>query len=233
MNDAAFSRGEAFRFGWSTAKRHIGFFIVVTLIAYLLPAAINVGAGPISEHRPFLGAAMWLLGMVLSGIMTMGLIKIALAFTDEERPVLGDLFACYPLIFKWVVAYIVYGLIVVAGLALLVVPGVIWAIKFLFFSFVVVDREDLGPIEALKESSRLTQGEKGNLLLFGVIAYGIGILGFICLFIGLFWAIPTITVAFAFVYRKLSAHADGLTPTMAGADGGSTDRSEIGGSEPA
>ena len=145
----------------------------------------------------------------------MGIFRIGLKFTDGEQPVFGDLFSCFPLIFKWIVAYIVFSLIVIAGLILLVVPGVIWTIKYGFFSFFIIDREDIGPIEALKESSRITQESKGNLFLFGLIAYGVIVLGVICLFIGLFWAVPTVFVALTFVYRKLIAHADRLALEVA------------------
>ena len=41
MNDAAFSKSEAFRFGWETAKGNIGFFIWVILAGYVLPTAIT------------------------------------------------------------------------------------------------------------------------------------------------------------------------------------------------
>ncbi len=148
----------------------------------------------------------------------MGILRIGLKFTDGEQPVFGDLFSCFPLIFKWILAYIVFSLIVIAGLILLVVPGVIWTIKYGFFSFFIIDREDIGPIEALKESSRITQESKGNLFLFGLIAYGAIILGVICLFIGLFWAVPTVFVALTFVYRRLIAHADGSEPVAAPSD---------------
>ena len=55
----------------------------------------------------------------------------------------------------------------------------------------------------------------GNLLLLGILIYGIMLLGVICLLIGLFWAIPTVGVALTFVYRKLIAHADSLAPEVA------------------
>ena len=212
MNDAAFSKSEAFRFGWETAKGNIGFFIWVILAGYVLPTAINVAASGLFERHPFFGAVLWLASTLLSCILIMGILRIGLKFTDGEQPVFGDLFSCFPLIFKWILAYIVFSLIVIGGLILLVVPGVIWTIKYGFFSFFIIDREDIGPIEALKESSRITQESKGNLFLFGLIAYGVIVLGVICLFIGLFWAVPTVFVALTFVYRKLMAHADGSEP---------------------
>ena len=218
MNEAAFSKAEALRFGWETAKNNIGFFIVVTLIANVPTTVISLAVGPLAEQNPILGGVGWLVPTLLSFVLTMGLLKICLMFTDGEKPEIGDLFSCFPLLFKWILAYIVYSLIVIAGLVLLIVPGVIWTIKFGFFSFFIIDRRDIGPIEALKESSRITQDSKGKLFLFGIVIYGIMLLGVICLIIGLFWAIPTVGIALTFAYRKLIAHADGLESVAAPSD---------------
>jgi uncharacterized membrane protein len=90
---------------------------------------------------------------------------------------------------------------------LLIVPGIIWGIKFCFFDYFVVDKR-LGPIEALKRSSAITRGVKWDLFVFFLMLTGINLLGAFCLLIGLFAAIPTTMVAQAFVYRRLLAQTE-------------------------
>jgi len=97
---------------------------------------------------------------------------------------------------------------VLGGTILLIVPGVIWAVKFQFFSYFIIDK-GLGPIEALKKSSAITKGVKWNLLGFDLLIGGIALLGVLALLIGLLAAIPTAMIAMAFVYRKLLAQTEG------------------------
>ncbi len=93
------------------------------------------------------------------------------------------------------------------GLILLIIPGIIWAIQFCFYDYLIVDR-GFGPVDALKKSSEITKGVKLDLFVFGMLLGIINLLGFICLVVGLFVTIPTTMVAMAFVYRKLLAQTE-------------------------
>jgi len=99
---------------------------------------------------------------------------------------------------------LIYVFIVFAGLALFIIPGIIWGIKFMFWPYLIIDK-GLGPIEALKESSKITYGNKWNLFLFGILLALIQLLGLIALIVGLFATIPTTMMAFVFVYKKLTS----------------------------
>lgn len=144
-----------------------------------------------------------LLLWILNFIMGMGLIKIVLKFSDNKKGVFSDLFSSAHLFFKYLLGSILYGLIVLAGAILLIIPGIIWAIQFQFFTYFVIDRE-LNPIAALKKSSAITKGVKWNLLGFGLLVGLINLAGLLCLAIGLFITVPTTMVAIAFIYRSLA-----------------------------
>ena len=139
---------------------------------------------------------------VLSMIIVMGVIKICLRFCDGEKGEFSDLLSCYPLFFKYLVGSILYVLIVAVGLILLIIPGIVWAIKFYFFDYLIVD-EGLGPVDALEKSSEITRGVKWDLFIFGILLCIINLMGFLCLVVGLFVTIPVTMVAIAFAYRKL------------------------------
>ena len=89
----------------------------------------------------------------------------------------------------------------------MIVPGIIWAIKFQFFSYFIVDKE-VGPIEALKKSAAITKGAKWDLFVFGALLGLINLAGALCVVVGLFATIPTTMVAIAFIYRKLLAESE-------------------------
>ena len=139
---------------------------------------------------------------VLRVIISIGMIKIALKFLTDEKPEFMDLFRFQGNFWRMVGGSILYGLIVVAGFILLIVPGIYWAIKFQWYGYLIVDQK-LGPINALKKSAKMTKTVKWQLLGFALVIAGINIVGFLCLFIGLFATVPTTLMAYASVYRKL------------------------------
>lgn len=202
MSDQKFFKKEAISFGWRTMKPNFIFFAKVLLFVWLAGVLFGYIANGL-EGLPIIISSIayvgfWVLGMILN----IGLIKIALDFSFNQRPKFGDLFSQYELFFKYLVGYILYKLIVLAGLILLIVPGIIWAIKFYYFPYFIVDKK-MGSIQALKESSRITSSSKWNLFLLFLLLGLINIAGALFFGIGLLATIPTSMVAIAFVYHKL------------------------------
>lgn len=202
MATQKFSIGEAIEFGWNITKFNLGFFIVLLIIAGLILIIPGTFSQLTRHNAPGLSIILSIGSFVLQLIIGMGLIRIALRFYDNEKAEFSDLFCCLHLFFKYLLGSILYGLIVSAGMILLIIPGIIWAIKFYFFGYLIVDK-GLGPIEALKRSSAITDGVKWDLLLFGLLIFGINLIGAIPFFLGWFVTIPIAMVATAFVYRKL------------------------------
>ena len=202
-----FSKGEAISFGWNTMKSNLGFFIGLLIVCGLLFTVPAIIAGTALETNVFLGVILYIADIALTIVISMGLVKIALRFCDNEKGRFKDLFSQYRLFFKYLLASILYSLIVLGGYVLLIIPGIIWGIKFWFFDYFVIDKK-LGPIEALKRSSAITRGVKWDLFVFFLMIFGINILGALALVVGLFATIPTTMVAVAFVYRKLLAQTE-------------------------
>jgi uncharacterized membrane protein len=120
------------------------------------------------------------------------------------------LFDAWDCFWRMVGAGILYGLIVLAGIILLIVPGIVWAVKFSLCFYFVIDK-GLGPVQALKASSRTTIGVKWPLFGFGLLCGLINLLGLLCLVVGVFVTYPTVLIAHALVYRQLLAQ----TPELA------------------
>ncbi len=207
MTAEKFSISEAIHFGWNTMKSNLGFFIGLLIFVFLFTSLSSIIAAKATEANIFLGIIFYIADFSLSIIISIGLVKIALRFCDNEKGRFADLFSQYPLFPQYLVGSILYGLIVFAGTILLIIPGIIWGIQFCFYDYFIVDK-GLGPIEALKRSSAITRGVKWDLFGFFLVLLGINLLGALCLLIGLFVTIPTTMVALAFVYRKLMAQAE-------------------------
>jgi uncharacterized membrane protein len=203
MANDRFSMGDAIRFGWEAMKNNILFFILFLIVTWAISGAFNYapywGSNSVSFRFIFN-----ILGWIVSIFISMAVIKIGLRLTAkaEATAEVSDAWSAYPYFLNYLVGSILYGLIVLGGLILLIVPGIIWAIKYSFFGYLIIDR-DMGPVEALKRSGEITKGYKWDLFLLGLLFFGIVLLGIIACVVGIFAAIPTIWVAHAYVYRTL------------------------------
>ncbi len=202
-----FTVGSAIRFGWETFKTRPWFFVgasVVILFAYIVVGSISSGIdamlGGSAEDPTAVGG---IVNFVLSTFVGMGVIAFYLAAHDNPETVdLSTLWHPRPF-WKFLGASILVGLAIGVGFVLLIIPGIIAAIFFMFTTFIVIDKE-LGPIEAMKESMRIGRGYRWPLLGLIVLLALIVVLGVIALFVGLLVAMPVTTLAFVHAYRVLS-----------------------------
>lgn len=121
---------------------------------------------------------------------------------NKTAPALAALFS---------LAGTVISLIVGVGLILLVVPGIIFAVRYVFYGYAVVDR-NAAPMDALAQSAAATKGVWGTVSLFGLAVLLLTILGALALGVGLLVTTPISVLAAAWVYRRLA----GPPPAAAG-----------------
>ena len=207
--------GETVKFGWKTMKSNLLFFIGILLLSWIVVAVPQIIAGLVIEKVVFLGLIFYIVYIILYCVVSMGLMKISLKFCDNEKGTIGDLFSCFHLFFKYLLSSILFILIIFGGMILLIFPAVIWGIKFCLYPYFIVEK-GMGPVEALKASSRTTMGAKWELLGFGFVVGVINTIGVLCLLIGLFATVPITLVAVALVYRKLLSQTETVqSPTEA------------------
>ncbi len=134
------------------------------------------------------------------------------AHDNPETVTLSSLWHPQPF-WNFLGATILTGLAIIVGLVLLIVPGIIFMLMYMFVMFIVIDR-GLGPIKAMKESARITRGYKWQLLGFVLVLTLINLAGALALLVGLLVTVPVTSLAFAHAYRALSANA-GAPPALA------------------
>ena len=187
-----FSIGEAIKFGWDKVKSNIILFAGIIIISILINAVTK------NDEQPLI----LIFGLFLNQLISLGFVNSSLKITDNFKIKFDDFFSCYPLFLKYLIGSILYILMVYVGLILLIVPGIILAIRFQFYAYFIIDKE-IGPIDALKKSFSLTNGALWQLLIFDLLLVCINIIGLLALILGLFVTIPLTSIANAFVYRKL------------------------------
>ncbi|MEK7560378.1 MAG: hypothetical protein AAB539_00265 [Patescibacteria group bacterium] len=202
-----FSKKEALRVGLEMTRRHFGFLLIVLLTAVLTGVLLDSTSDLLAGFALPVKAAGMVAVALIAFMIEFGTIRIALCLADGKAAHLGDLFSPARLLWKYIAATILYWVIIACGLFLLIVPGIIWAIKFGYYPYVILDK-GLGPFAALNGSARITNGAKLELFFFGALLIAINIAGLMALVAGLLVTIPLTMIASAFVYRRLSAGTD-------------------------
>ena len=211
--EKTFSKKAAFSYGWEAFKKDPIFWIAVILGVPIALSLADTGIGMLigKQYSLISGGVSFLVGLI-SVVVQIGILAIVLDQIDGKEKDWRDIYRKYPLFLKFIVSSVLYGLIVIGGLILFIVPGIIWSLKFGLYTYLIVDK-NAGPIEALKMSSRITQGVKWQLLLFNFLAGLIIIAGLLALVLGVFVAVPVVTLAGAWVYRKLEQQTNAVQET--------------------
>ena len=101
--------------------------------------------------------------------------KIPLNLIRKIPVKLSQMFSNFSTIIRLSLASLLLIIILIPSFILLIAPGVYLSIRFQLFAYLIVDK-NLGVIESLKESWRLTKGKVGNLFVLGLILIGISFL---------------------------------------------------------
>jgi predicted Zn finger-like uncharacterized protein len=206
-DEIRFSLGGSFRFAWTVVRGNFLFLLAVLLLAMIISSIPDVLGRILFADSVPARLLLLFVSVFLQSVVTMGLVRVSLLFVDGREATFSDLFACASLFPAYFLASVLYGLMVFFGMLLLVVPGIILAIKYMFYSYAVVDRE-LGPVESLKRSSTITSGAKLELFMFILLVLCANIAGALALGIGMFVSIPVTMIALAYVYRTLDSQVE-------------------------
>lgn len=207
-----FSIKESIKYGWSKAKEHMElvFFTTFLLLAVGLLSELK-GYGSGSDFGSF--GLLNFLAVIFMIIIRIGYTKIFLKIHDGEITKFTDIFQEYKTFWRYLGVSILTMLAIFGGLILLIIPGIIWAVRFSFAPIIVVDTKS-GPIVSMKESYAVTKGKFWKLLGFWVVIGLVNLAGLIVFGVGLLVTIPVSTLATVYVYRILSETKAAINPEV-------------------
>lgn len=192
-------------FGWKTFKACPWLFVAVPLVLFAISLGIGLAEGLLEfifgEEKMEL--LINLEGIVTTLLMGIGVTTLYLKAHDQVNTAeLRDLWNPKPF-WRYLAVCFLGSIPVVLGLILFIVPGVIIALAFSFAGILVIEK-GMGPVEALKESVRLTRGHRFELFKLAVATLILNIVGFCALLVGLFVTVPISQLAFIHAYRTIS-----------------------------
>jgi uncharacterized membrane protein len=196
MNIATFSIRESLSSAWKLFTQHwmvlVGAMVLMAIIQSF-PGYLMGDKNPVAQ----------ILSYLISIFLSAGMMRIYLDATDGKMPDLKDLFSQGSLFLKALFASVIMWIAIIVGLILLIIPGVYIATRLFFVMAFVIDK-GLGPIEAIRASWALTEGQLLHLVKLWLTFVGILILGALALIVGLLVAVPVATLMLTIVYRKLA-----------------------------
>jgi uncharacterized membrane protein len=204
-----FSIKETLVYGYRTAKENLEIVLFTTLFVLALGVMGNWGdMGGRHEGYGLLGFIF----TILSFIIRIGYTKIFLKIYDGDKPEFTEIFKSYALFWKYLGLTILLVLSVGLGLVLLIIPGIYIALRLSFSSLILVDT-NIGIIDSMKESWRITKDHISKLFLFWITIALINIAGVILFGIGLVASVPISLFASIYVYRELTKKNAGIVVT--------------------
>ena len=81
---------------------------------------------------------------------------------------------------------------------------VILTLRFVMATYLLLDYDEIGGIQALKESSRMMRGQKGRYFYVTISFFGVMALSVLTCGIGMLWVMPYMETTLAFFYRDLA-----------------------------
>lgn len=192
-----------FQYGWRLLKDQFSDLLKIWVVYFLVLMGPMWAAGLFLKEDS-MASLIFQVGYTLwSVLLQIGLIKILLKVTRGKKYELSELFGYSHLIIPYLIGTVLLALRMMLGFLLLIVPGVIWSLKFQFVPFLIVDKE-LGATEAFEASAKMTEGFKLKLFWFMLASVGLNLMGILALFVGLLVTIPVTSLASVGMYHYLS-----------------------------
>ena len=196
----SFSISAILKRAWGLFKKHWQFLI----LAALAVIAIEVVLAVLIENTPgILSVLFGLASWIIQILYMIGFIYVFLSIAQDQNVGWDHFTKKAELFGKYFVGSILYSLGVIIGLALLIVPGIYFALTYGFWSYILVDKPNVGIFDSFKQSARITKNIKLKILGAAFVFAIIGVLGAIGLGIGLFVTIPLSAIATALMYVTL------------------------------
>lgn len=215
--DITFSIKEALMYGFRATWKHIKLIAFIWLIVIGVGVVFELLTEPLVRgyfccvdcNVIFTTKFLWyifarLIVYTVFIIIELGILRIALDIFDTGTSKLNRMFSVVALIIPYIIATLLFRLITFVGFILLIIPGIIWSIKYNFYDLFIVDSQ-CSVQDAFKKSAMLTTGYKWHLFLFMLTCIAVCMVGIITI-IGIFFVFPAVYLARVYVFRKLLGH---------------------------
>ena len=225
---STYSVGNAFSYGWNKFTANVGqillavlilvgVLIVIQIVGYFIGQAVacdpsvkftdngieTEDCGGIFTVQNIVSWLFSLISWVISLIIGAGIVRAALDITEGRELEAGTVLKPHKLT-EVVIASVLIGIATFIGFILCIIPGILVAFFTSYTLYFLMDREDLGAVDAIKASFEFTKNNAGNVILWFLISLVAWFVGALLCGIGLIIALPVILIGTAYTYKTLS-----------------------------
>ena len=188
---------EKLKNNWSTAFLVGLTLIIPTLISESLKAIGSVEVGGMED------ISLGLIPTLVAGPLALGFSIYSLNLFRNGSADYNNIFDGFKSLGKILGVYFLMIVLVILGMILLIIPGIILAFGFSMAYFVMIDKPELGIVDTLKESWKIMKGNKTKLLGLSLRFIPWGILGILCLVVGVIFVLPWMQMSYASFYEEI------------------------------
>ncbi len=155
-----------FATGWRTYRQRPAALLVAPILLWFIYLPVYL-----VYRTPSGTILMWGLTTFIFPVCMAGYHFFFLKAVRGEPAQLSDLFAGFRQFGRVWCASLLVQLLMTGGFILLVIPGIVWALKYAFSALLALD-QNLTPMESVRFSARMTQGSKWRMvwgILFGLL----------------------------------------------------------------
>jgi len=160
---------------------------------------------------PFAGI---ITNFIISGAFMLGFAILFLNLIRIGKANLGDLFKGFNNFGKAFLAYFLMSLFTILWALLLIIPGIIAAIKYSQTFYIIADNPNIKAIDAIRESKRMMDGHKWRYFKLQLSFIGWALLSILTLGIGSLWLAQYTYASYALFYENLKGNKIDLEDNM-------------------
>lgn len=158
-----------------------------------------------SARVSYSSGALGIASFILGGVLQLGYAKFLLKQHDGQQLDFGDLFSQFDRFGAGFAQAFLRGLYVFLWSLLLVVPGIIAALRYAMTPFIMAEHPELTASEGIQRSKELMEGHKMDLFILWLTFLGWDILCALTLNIGNLILNPYKNAAMAIFYRNITS----------------------------
>ena len=202
------SVGGSYKYGWQQMKKYFLPLLLVMLVVIVaeIPtgmAEVEVSDGfetePLTVYH-LIGFLYWLLVLP---VIQYGAHYINLRAARNEQFEVKEMFTGFNKYLNVVLANLLMMALVGIGLVVFIIPGIIVLCRLAFVPYLVMD-QNLGPVEAVETSWKMTKGYGWTVFGMVLLAIPIIIVGLVLVFVGVIFAAMWIFCSFAGLYHAVT-----------------------------
>lgn len=152
--------------------------------------------------------------LLVSGPLMYGLSSAFLSLASGLRPSVSTLFTGFNRFGTTFLLYVLMMIFIYLWMLLLIVPGIIAALRYSQAYYILRDNPELSALEAIRRSKEMMVGHKGRLFILYLSFIGWWLLGILTLGIGFLWLNPYLYTTQAHFYLDLLNRGTNTPPAI-------------------